>query len=396
LDLADIFAVSTPFSTEHELIRNMPDHERAEKVRVVFVAGGSTERVADIQPLEHEGFNVSYVGTVDFCKMHADFVSMSAGAKIPAVRYIVCGGEMQDVLLQQARVLGQEDLFDFRGFVNDIRSVFEISDVFGYPLCDEHYGTGEQALLEAMAAGLVPLVFAHGAERYIVDNYQTGILVSSPQEYVQALEFLYNNPEERKRMGDNARQYAKEHFTVRKTVETFYNVFDEMMTRPKRERNFNGSFSGDLPLREGGKSLGSKVFLNSLGMYSNHFQISFHCQDLKESLEADTAIANCIPGMKAKTKGSVLHYASHFPDDCFLKFWCGLIAQKDGDHIQAIDQFQKALSAGFEHWRIYWYLSQSAYAVNDLQLSQQTLQTVLANAPSFEDAQKMFRQLQSS
>jgi glycosyltransferase involved in cell wall biosynthesis len=376
LAYADIFGLSTPFSLEHELIRSLPTNEREEKIRVIFIAGGSTDRVKNLSPRKHDGFNVSYIGTVDFCKMHPEFVAMSAAAQAPGIKYIVCGGGMQDVLLRQAQDLGKADRFEFKGFVEDIRSIFEVSDVFGYPLCDGHYGTGEQALLEAMAAGVPPVVFAHGAERYIVKDGVTGILVSSPEQYTNAIERLFRDPAERKRLGENARTYAEEHFTLQATTAKFQSAYDELMARPKRERKYVRRYSGSTHLDRSNPLLGTHVFLNSLGEHGRDFEVSLDSKDTQALLAADENIATRYPGMKAKTRGSVFHYLGAFPQDAYLRFWCALVLQGSGEHREAIEYFQQALKAGFAHWRIHWHLARSAKALGDLALAESSLSRV--------------------
>ena len=68
--------------------------------------------------------------------MHPRFVTLSAQARIPNVKFIVggIGGEFA-TLQKQAEELGAADQFDPRGYVRDITPFFEILDVFGYPLC---------------------------------------------------------------------------------------------------------------------------------------------------------------------------------------------------------------------------------------------------------------------
>jgi hypothetical protein len=49
----------------------------AARLRVIPAVGG-WERIEGVEPVRHEGFNVGYVGTVGFAKMHPRYVAMSA------------------------------------------------------------------------------------------------------------------------------------------------------------------------------------------------------------------------------------------------------------------------------------------------------------------------------
>ena len=354
LDLADIFCLSTPYSEGHPLIRA----QETDKIRTVFIAGGSTERVAGITPRPHAGFNVGYVGTVDFCKMHPEFLRMSAAVHIPDVRFTICGdGAARPGLMSAAADLGLADRFQFKGHVDDIAEVFREMDVFGYPLNPRHYGTGEQALLEAMAAGVPPVAFANGCEKAIIRDGETGLLVDSPQAYAEAIEYLHDHSEERRRLGDNAKKYAAAHFTLDKTVDRFHALYAELLKRPKRLHGFGDAIRPPLP--------GHRIFLRSLGDDAEPFADNIHSKDLDVLFETDMAIANSPEEMTSPTKGSVIHYAALFPEDPVLAFWRGLIRQKQGEHDRAVALFSKAREHGFAHWRLLWHLLHSLETLGD-------------------------------
>ncbi|MCJ2163218.1 MULTISPECIES: FkbM family methyltransferase [unclassified Pseudodesulfovibrio] len=387
LDLADIFCLSTPYSEDHPLIRA----QQPEKVCTLFIAGGSTKRVAGITPRPHTEFNVGYVGTVDFCKMHPEFLHMSAAVNIPGVRFVVCGeGAARPELENAAADLGLAGRFSFKGHVDDIAEVFRELDVFGYPLNARHYGTGEQALLEAMAAGVPPVAFANGCERTIIQDGETGLLVDSPQAYADAIEFLYSHPEERRRLGDNARRYTKTHFTLEKTVDRFHKLYAELLKRPKRLHEFDDAIRPPLP--------GHRIFLRSLGDSAEPFATNTLSEELDVLLETDLAIADSPEEMTTPTKGSVIHYATLFPEDPVLGFWHGLIRQKQGNHARAATLFSRAREHGFGHWRILWHLIQSQEALGDMEAADAChplLGEAMPGSPNPTEAVRLLDELQA-
>lgn len=392
IDFSDIFVASTPHTCHHRIIENLPEDIRNKKIRVVFVSGGIS-RVKRIIPKKHEGFNVGYIGTVDFYKMHPDFVKMSASVDIPGAKFIVCGIGSEKLIKEQASALNVEDMFDLKGFVEDIGPTLEILDVFGYPLCKEHYGTGEQALLEAMGAGVPPVVFSHGAEGYIVKNKVTGLLVDNEQEYINAIEYLYKNPHERISMGRNAREYAENHFSVERTTAKFNEIYNQLMREPKQKRVFRKRLFQEHNISVSSSLMGSDVFINSMGDSVEEFFISATSKNIDELFEADSRIANCAPAMKAETRGSVFHYSRVFPEDFILRFWSGLILQGQGKHKDAIKNFLSAYGMGYNHWRGQWYLAKSAIEIGDRNVAGKALQEVVNVCPEFLEAKNLLKSI---
>ena len=107
-------------------------------------------------------------------------------------------------------------------------------NVFGYPLRNNHYGTCEQALGEAMAAEVVPVVMGNPAERLIVGDGLN--VVKDEEEYVEAITQLYHLPGIRAELAFAAKERAKELYNIDNTVKEWNEVFQFMMQQPKKER----------------------------------------------------------------------------------------------------------------------------------------------------------------
>jgi len=109
--------------------------------------------------------------------------------------------------------LGLADTALFIGHVSDVRSYLEVADLFvmssdkeGLPL----------SLGEAMAYGIPCIATDVGGNKEIVSHGQTGLLVKprSPEQLAEAIDYLLAHPEERSRMGVNARRRVQEHFNI--------------------------------------------------------------------------------------------------------------------------------------------------------------------------------------
>ena len=130
----DLFVFPKPASYETQKVQRLPDQKK-KSLRVVWSTGG-VEHVRNVTPQVHKGFNVGYIGTVDYCKMHPDFLDMCLGIDIPDVNFIVCGGQKEKEIQKEAERLGIGGKIIFTGLVQDIREYLSIFDVFGYPLAD--------------------------------------------------------------------------------------------------------------------------------------------------------------------------------------------------------------------------------------------------------------------
>ena len=191
---------------------------------------GNMERFLAIEPKPHDGFNIGYVGTVDYKKMHPKFYCMCCDVigKIPEARFTIVG---------ENHLSGfPADKFTFTGKVDDVAPYLAEMDVFGYPLRSDHYGTCEIALGEAMAAGVVPVVMRNSAEQEIMEDAKSGYLEPTEEDYIDAIQFLYDNPSARESMSRRTRLHAQELYSIDTMIQQWDEVFQEMMKKPKTKK----------------------------------------------------------------------------------------------------------------------------------------------------------------
>ena len=314
----DRFVLASPYSGEAKVVTDLADEIRKDRVRLVLTSAG-IDHVSGIEPAKHEGFHVGYIGTVDYCKMHPRFLEMSADARIPGLRFTVCGGDREEEIAAEAAQLGLTDRFSFLGKIQDIRSQLASFDVFGYPLRRDHYGTGEQVLIEALAAGVPPVVLGGGAERYVVEDGFNGLVVDDEENYPRALEQLYREPDTRLRLADNARSSAQERFGVEQTAASFYELFCEVSAEDKTEHPWPGDGNS-------GSASAAEVLATSLGDEGGAFS-RFLCADSPEAVaSAEEQIRELPTFFRTETRGSPFHYRFFFPEDIDLQRWCTLLA----------------------------------------------------------------------
>ena len=189
---------------------------------------GDMARFREIQPRKHKGFNVGYVGTYDYKKLHPRFIEMCNAINIPGVSFPVVG-EVKCNGISTTR-------FPLIGKVDDVAPYLAEMDVFGYPLRSDHYGTCEQVLGEAMSAGIVPVVMANEAEKLIVHHMYNGLVSLDENEYVDNIKMLYDNKKLRAELSENAKVFAKELYSTETMISEWNDVFEELMGKPKTKK----------------------------------------------------------------------------------------------------------------------------------------------------------------
>ncbi len=282
LSYADKCVYTTPIS------REIQDNT------VIFSTGG-IEHVRHIPTKTKQGFVAGYIGTVDYAKMHPEYVPVLSA--VQGVEYIIVGGDNHAEIAKTA-----PDTFVFTGKVSDVRPYLAQMDIFAYLLNPIHFGTAEQVLQEAMAAGVVPVVLHNKCEASIVQHGKTGLVAENLQQYADYVALLRDDVALRQRLSQQAQAFAFETFSLEKFVAAWHVVFMDVMHKSSTVKQW--------PLLAQ-KPLGTyAIFLESLGDASALFAQKTDCQ-WRELLGT--------PHWQSQSKGTPLHYASFLEVDADLQ-----------------------------------------------------------------------------
>ena len=377
-----IACAPTPFN-EHPLFKHAIDHNIVPEPGLV-TAPADFERLKNLSPVEHEGFNIGYIGTLSFIKMHRDFIPMSVNIEIPEAQFIVCGEGNQEELKRQAAALNASDRFKFPGFVEDIKSVLQIMDVYGYPLCEDTYAAAELNLQEVMYAGIPPIVFPHGGIKGLIQHNRTGLFVTNTEDYRRAIEYLYYNPVERKRLGVNAAAYARAHFGEKNAARSMNKIYDKLLSLPKRYHIWGEDpqeFAPKLSHKKPGQKATSDIFIESLGPVDNLFVQSKHETDLLKQLEADQQIGKTSYQI---FNSGIYRYLMHSPTDPYMNLWAGLYMEENGQLPEALSAYAAAISANLSHWQVQWYLGRTLNKLGKTEEARRVYSMLRQNVPDFE------------
>jgi glycosyltransferase involved in cell wall biosynthesis len=337
LDRLDFVVATAPGTLALDSLRCMSGAGRAAIVPGI----ADFDRLARLSRHSVPGFQIGYIGTCNFSKMHPRFVPMHAAIDIDPLQVIVCGTGPLDPLREEAARLGAADRFEFRGYVEDVASVLESLEVFGYPLVEDTYATSEKSLQEAMFAEVPPVVFPHGGIPDLVRHDESGLLVHDEGEYRLAIEYLHRHPDERRRLGAGARRAVVERFAPEKAAAAFNDIYRRMLELPKRPRDRHPAWAA---------STGAARFIEALGEGATQFPDSW-----RGSAAADRAIADAPAGLTVG-EGGLIQYRNAYPGDPHLHFWTGLVLSRQGRARQAHAEFERAVEAGFDAGRARPYL----------------------------------------
>ena len=327
VEFSDVFLATTKATRKHSLFQSETGVQHHKKLRYVTFPI-DFESFGTIQPKTHKDFNVGYIGTFDYSKMHKNFFSMSAAVDVPKIKFIICDrlDDIGKVKLEAQKYPAGN--FQFMGFTENIKNILEILDVFGYPLNTNHFGGGEQVIGEAMYAGLPIVAFSNPPEQEIISHNETGILVDDEQSYTEAIKALYLNPNERVRIGMNARRHVMKNFDPIQCFQKLESIYKEVMRLDKKSRTFRTLTDND---NASSNDLGARLFIQSLGHQGSEFLQSYKQGGEGSNTAINKVIEEVETGMKMVTKGSLFQYLYYFPDDAFLNFWAGLISQADNE-----------------------------------------------------------------
>jgi glycosyltransferase involved in cell wall biosynthesis len=189
---------------------------------------------------------ICYLGTVDFVKMHPGFFDVIDALPSPVHAAIWGGFEPGGEVAGRVASMRHPDRIRLMGQTSDPRAALSRSRIFFYPLRPDHYGTAENALIEAMSLGLVPVVLANPAECAIIRQGQTGFIAGSIAECGEIIEMLLADPARVADVGVKAREAAATAFTPKRSAHQFVDLWSELMLEPKRQHEFR-RITGDTP-----------------------------------------------------------------------------------------------------------------------------------------------------
>jgi glycosyltransferase involved in cell wall biosynthesis len=296
------FLFTSPCSFEHPRLAALQPVVR-QRVGVVFSSGGFDDLHAPAVRPHGGSLRVGYIGTLNFAKLHPRLLDFLEAVRLPGFRLTLVGDPTTGTkLLADAASAGLENRLELRGYRADVAKELAGFDVLAYLLNPLHYGTTENALLEAMAMGVVPVVLDNPAERHLVTHLETGVVVDGPTTFADALDWLAAHPDERARLSANAARTARIRFAVERTAEGLMTHYQAVVAEEKRSFDFRPVF-GCEP---------ADWFRACQGDEAWRFS---------DSTAPERHVGPGPSFLYEQTKSSIFHYRAIYPSDARLARW---------------------------------------------------------------------------
>lgn len=303
LKMADMFVFSSPICFKAKEIGYVKDFD---KFKVIWTTG-DISNFSTVKKIPHDSFNVGYVGTVDYSKIHPNFVDMCSKIKIPNVKFIICGGGCDlEIMKKEVREKGLDHKFEFTGVVEDVKQYLSIMDVFGYPLNPNHFGTCEQVLGEAIMSGIVPVVMNNPSERYILSGKLSEYVCDYEEDYVDTIEEIYRTKAYDKIISEQIKTSIGNLYSNDKMKKEWNDVFFEVMFEDKSKKKLTNK-----------KMNGYELFIESIGEHGKIIKS-------KDKTKIKN-LFNTNHQWHSESKGSPKQYLKIFPEDEQLKTLCKIL-----------------------------------------------------------------------
>ena len=145
----------------------------------------------------------------------------------------------------------------------------------------------------------------------------------------RAIEYLYNNPFERQRLGRNAAKYASRHLGAENTARTLNVLYDRLLHQSKRLHAWNRSpetLTPDETNTNIEAPSAGRLFADALGEHVGAFRQSLLSGP--EAIEADRMIA---ASSDLEAKAGFLRYRAFDETDPHVRLWTGLYFEQKGN-----------------------------------------------------------------
>lgn len=291
-NLPDAFhacAVSTPYSLEQTQGDN-----------IYFVPSAAGLNKPDIKGFSTRSINGLYLGTLSPAKIHPDYVQFLARfIKAGHPNNVIAGEVTADCgLPRQIAAEGLSHAVTMTGHVGNVQALFEDARYFLYVLNPNHYGTSENALIEAMSAGVVPIILNNPVESHLVPP-DGAYSIHSPEDLDGLADKLADKSRWRQ-MSNTCLRHINKNYQPDRTAKTFGAVYDEAMKLAPRPLPFSKTF-GNTPL---------EWFL------STRADRDLWCESYISELKARRDYA-----VTATSKGSLAQFLGTFPEEPVLRAW---------------------------------------------------------------------------
>lgn len=145
-------------------------------------------------------------------------------------RFILCGdGPLRELFVSNcSEILGSD--FEYRGVVSGKEKLIAIADSDFY-LLPSRYGEGlPMALLETMAAGLVPIVTDDASMKFVVNHFENGVRVNKndPDDIVSKIKNILSDSRMYDFLSENAKKTIADNYDIKQYIEKLNKLYSKI------------------------------------------------------------------------------------------------------------------------------------------------------------------------
>lgn len=149
------------------------------------------------------------------------------------IRRLRLGHNMSADIQRYIREHRLEGQVEFRGFMTDLQQIYGEMDVLCSPT---HVNAVGRPVFEAAFFRVPSLISAVNPQQDMFIDGQTAMCIEprNPETLAAAMQYLAEHPDEIKRMGELAHQFAIEHFDIRKSSQQLFRVYQDLCRKSAR------------------------------------------------------------------------------------------------------------------------------------------------------------------
>ncbi len=297
-------------------------------------------RFARVRPRAHDGVVAGHVGSLDGVRIPPGLLTAYADPRLEGVRFAFAGtGEAEASLRGEAKVSGIDQRVSWLGHVPDIEQALAGFDLFCAPIGPGAYSSSDLSIMEAMAAGVPPVVLSPEGTSDLVTDGVDGLVTGNMEAYIGAVARLAADAPLRRRLGAAARERALHSFHPSCTAAAFARIYERMLREPKCELPAMPPLDAPrgIPL-----SPGAEAFIFSLDGTCPAFVESVAASSRAEADAADERIALLPAPYWTIATGGLGHYRSRYPRDPWLAYWWALRQAATGRRAKALAELRRA------------------------------------------------------
>jgi len=311
IKISDKFIFTTPLSYGAKSLRGLSSLQRS-KLSWIWSTRGIDYFPAIPSDIKEEPLRLLYFGNLDYAKLSFTFPQIIKELGKDAI-FIDIAGPPVDKFIDDLKSLNLQSNVVYHGFVTEARKheLLNSASIFIYPLAPNHYGTCDQAIQEAMAYGLVPVVYSNPMEAYMIAHEENGIIASSPYDFIKSTRNLIENKHDLRRLSKSAKIFSHQYYNLSSLRDQWDHVFQSLSNLKKSSKVFIEVDPG---------SLGYQLFKLTVPSISSQIDLL-----VDSSSTIDTCIQSSIRNYFSSTsqtspsKSSINQFLQYFPQDRKLR-----------------------------------------------------------------------------